>query len=83
MHEVDAISQISNCLKDNKFHAIKVMDFSGFPIDDQAANILSDVIINNNTLEQLVLCNCKLQQSGIVKLTEALEKLTIHCTKLA
>ena len=53
------------------------LDLSHNPLTDESANILSSVILNNNGLRHLDLCDCKLQSEGINDIFNALQKISI------
>ena len=56
------------------------LDLSHNPLTDESANILSSVILNNNGLQHLNLCDCKLQSEGIRIVAVSLQ--TMHVTYL-
>ena len=56
------------------------LDLSYNPLTDESANILSSVILNNNNLQHLDLCDCKLQSEGIRIVADSLQ--TMHFTYL-
>ena len=59
---------------------LKHLNLSHNPITDQGAEILSAIILNNNGLEHLDLCDCKLQSEGVTVVVSSLQ--TIHITYL-
>ena len=56
------------------------LDLSHNPLTDESANILSSVILNNNGLWHLNLCDCKLQLEGLRVVADSLQ--TINVTHL-
>ena len=59
---------------------LRYLDLSHNPLTDESANILSSVILNNNGLQHLDLCDCKLQSEGIRVVVNSLQ--TINVTHL-
>ena len=56
---------------------LKYLNLSHNPLTDESANILSSVISNNNSLQHLDLCACKLQSKGIRAVAESLQAVKI------
>ena len=53
------------------------LDLSHNPLTDESANILSSIILNNNGLQHLYLCNCKLQSEGIRVVANSLQAISV------
>ena len=53
------------------------LDLSHNPLTDESANILSSVILNNNDLQHLDLCDCKLQSEGIRIVADSLQPIYV------
>ena len=56
---------------------LRYLDLSHNPLTDESANILSSVILNNNGLQHLDLCNCKLQSEGIRVISDSLQTVNV------
>ena len=53
------------------------LDLSHNPLTDESANILSSVILNNNDLQHLDLCDCKLQLEGLRVVADSLQTVNV------
>ena len=53
------------------------LNLSHNPLTDESANILSSVILNNNGLQHLDLCDCKLQSEGIRVVADSLQTINV------
>ena len=53
------------------------LDLSHNPLTDGSANFLSSVILNNNGLRHLDLCDCKLQSEGIRVVADSLQTVNV------
>ena len=53
------------------------LDLSYNPLTDESANILSSVILNNNGLQHLDLCDCKLQSEGLRVVADSLQTINV------
>ena len=56
---------------------LRYLDLSHNPLTDESANILSSVILNNNSLQYLDLCDCKLQSEGIRVASDSLQAINV------
>ena len=54
------------------------LNLSHNPLTDESANILSSVIFNNNSLQHLDLCDCKLQSEGIRVVADSLQAINVN-----
>ena len=59
------------------FTKLQYLDLSHNPLTVESANILSSVILNNNGLQHLDLCDCKLQSEGIRVVADSLQSINV------
>ena len=66
-----------SCLSFSFLTKLKHLNLSHNPITDQGADILSTLIVNNNGLKHLDLCNCNLQSEGIRVVINSLQATSV------